>query len=38
MPDGACNHAINSMDLSPFYLQDPTQLPPELAGKQWPPG
>jgi mannose-6-phosphate isomerase-like protein (cupin superfamily) len=26
-----------NMDLSLIYPQDPTQLPPELAGKQWPP-
>ncbi len=26
------------MDLSLLYPEDPTQLPPELAGKQWPPG
>ena len=25
------------MDLSLIYPEDPTQLPPELAGKQWPP-
>jgi uncharacterized cupin superfamily protein len=25
------------IDLSLFYPQDPTQLPPELAGKEWPP-
>ena len=24
-------------DLSLIYPVDPTQLPPELAGKQWPP-
>ncbi|MEA3208888.1 MAG: hypothetical protein QOE70_1945 [Chthoniobacter sp.] len=24
-------------DLSLIYPEDPTQLPPELAGKQWPP-
>ena len=27
----------SQMDLSLFYPQDPTQLPPELAGKTWPP-
>ena len=26
-----------NVDLSLIYPQDPTQLPPELAGKQWPP-
>lgn len=25
------------IDLSLFYPKDPTQLPPELAGKEWPP-
>jgi len=25
------------MDLSLIYPEDPTQLPPELAGKRWPP-
>ncbi len=25
------------MDLSLIYPEDPKQLPPELAGKQWPP-
>ncbi len=25
------------MDLSLIYPQDPTQLPPELTGRQWPP-
>jgi hypothetical protein len=27
----------HNMDLSLIYPQDPTQLPPELAGKTWPP-
>ena len=27
----------SQMDISPIYPQDPTQLPPELAGQQWPP-
>ena len=27
----------SQMDLSLIYPEDPTQLPPELAGKQWPP-
>ena len=27
----------SQMDLSLIYPQDPTQLPPELAGRQWPP-
>ena len=27
----------SQMDLSLIYPQDPTQLPPELVGKQWPP-
>jgi mannose-6-phosphate isomerase-like protein (cupin superfamily) len=26
-----------NVDLSLIYPQDPTQLPPELAGRQWPP-
>ncbi|MGB8166860.1 MAG: cupin domain-containing protein [Chthoniobacteraceae bacterium] len=26
-----------NLDLSLIYPQDPTQLPPELAGKSWPP-
>lgn len=27
----------SQMDLSLIYPQDPTQLPPELAGVEWPP-
>lgn len=27
----------SQMDLSVIYPQDPTQLPPELAGVEWPP-
>ena len=27
----------SQMDLSLIYPEDPTQLPPELAGKPWPP-
>ena len=27
----------SQMDLSLIYPEDPTQLPPELAGKEWPP-
>jgi mannose-6-phosphate isomerase-like protein (cupin superfamily) len=27
----------SQMDLSLIYPTDPTQLPPELAGKEWPP-
>ena len=27
----------SQMDLSLIYPEDPKQLPPELAGKQWPP-
>ncbi len=27
----------SQMDLSLIYPEDPTQLPPELGGKQWPP-
>ena len=27
----------SQMDLSLIYPEDPTQLPPELAGKRWPP-
>ena len=27
----------SKVDLSPFYPADPTQLPKELAGVQWPP-
>lgn len=27
----------SQMDLSLMYPEDPTQLPPELAGKRWPP-
>jgi len=27
----------SQMDLSRIYPEDPTQLPPELAGKKWPP-
>ena len=26
-----------NFDKSLIYPEDPTQLPPELAGKQWPP-
>ena len=26
-----------NLDLSLIYPEDPTQLPPELAGRQWPP-
>ena len=29
--------AATPPDLSSIYPEDPTQLPPELAGKQWPP-
>jgi uncharacterized cupin superfamily protein len=29
--------ATTKPDLSSIYPQDPTQLPPELAGQQWPP-
>lgn len=29
--------SLSDMDLSLIYPQDPTQLPPELAGIQWPP-
>lgn len=27
----------SQMDLTLIYPEDPTQLPPELGGKQWPP-
>ena len=27
----------SKVDLSPFYPVDPTQLPKELAGVEWPP-
>jgi mannose-6-phosphate isomerase-like protein (cupin superfamily) len=27
----------SQMDLSLIYPEDPKQLPPELAGKEWPP-
>ena len=29
--------AATKPDLSSIYPQDPTQLPPELTGQQWPP-
>jgi mannose-6-phosphate isomerase-like protein (cupin superfamily) len=29
--------SLSDMDLSEIYPVDPTQLPPELAGRQWPP-
>ncbi len=29
--------SLSEMDLSPIYPQDPTQLPKELAGVEWPP-
>ena len=33
LPQGA----ISTIDLSPFYPVDPTQLPPELSSVEWPP-
>lgn len=29
--------AKSTIDLTPFYPVDPTQLPPELSGVEWPP-
>ena len=29
--------SLSEMDLSLIYPQDPTQLPEELAGAEWPP-
>jgi mannose-6-phosphate isomerase-like protein (cupin superfamily) len=29
--------SLSDMDLSGIYPQDPTRLPPELAGIEWPP-
>jgi hypothetical protein len=29
--------SLSDMDLSLIYPEDPKQLPPELAGKEWPP-
>jgi mannose-6-phosphate isomerase-like protein (cupin superfamily) len=29
--------SLSEMDLTPIYPVDPKQLPPEMAGMQWPP-